>query len=63
MTGVPDDAETRLVVGRKTTEAETKLAADVGQNKREMIHTITAMSTNNDSPTSATNYLINGFIL
>ena len=63
MTAVPDDAETRLVVGRKTTEAETKLAADVGQNKREMIHAITAMSTNNNSSSSATNYLITCFTL
>jgi len=39
---LPDDAETRFWVSRETTEAEAKLAADVGENKGKVIHSTAA---------------------
>jgi len=45
---LPDNTETRLGVAGKSTEAEAELAADVRQDKREVIHSITAILANNE---------------
>jgi len=45
---IPDDTEARLGFGSEMTETEAKLAADVSQNERKLIHGVTATSSRNN---------------